>query len=412
MVLFTQQANTAAGTSTLASITSKGIGGKITSDRLRFKLPGSTRKASSGTDALAVDAGDPDEGSGSSFKRAAKGTKVKASNMNIQSLEGRLWPDEALAFLYSGICPVVVRQQNVFVELFSARPEDGTTDAISVLEDLQSIRPKVTDIKVANRLQELCENIFGDLRDLVFPFVEFTLKYDTTFCLGMMVHIEQLIDELKDSAYVYLLSHLELLLSKLSTTFEKFVAEQIKTIEETKLFVDRLESCVAGSSGKARQIVTVAYSQVVKAIFDTLEDVAKDPAVDSKDPNKISEDRDSLNVHILIVGIDELLKTLSPDEISFHMQYSKSALKDVLKKYPGKEIWKGLEQLYKRVERHFTEEAAGLLQVVWRAIQAEYTKHLKRYEELIVLCYPESGLKVEFTIDDLLGYFSELARMH
>jgi hypothetical protein len=63
------------------------------------------------------------------------------------------------------------------------------------------------------------------------------------------------------------------------------------------------------------------------------------------------------------------------------------------------------------VEKHFTDEE-GLLQVVWRGIQEEFTRQLKRYEEVIALCYPDSGLRIDLTIEELLNFFSELARAH
>lgn len=75
------------------------------------------------------------------------------------------------------------------------------------------------------------------------------------------------------------------------------------------------------------------------------------------------------------------------------------------------QIKKGLESLYKKVEKHFTDEE-GLLQVVWRGIQEEFTKRFRRYGELIAICYPESSTRLEFTMEELLGYFSELARTH
>ena len=61
---------------------------------------------------------------------------------------------------------------------------------------------------------------------------------------------------------------------------------------------------------------------------------------------------------------------------------------------------KGLEALYKRVDKHFTEEE-GLLQVVWRGIQEEFTRQLRRYEELIAKCYSDTTIRLEFTMVSL-----------
>lgn len=49
-------------------------------------------------------------------------------------------------------------------------------------------------------------------------------------------------------------------------------------------------------------------------------------------------------------------------EISYQMAFSKQELRKVIKEYPGKEVKKGLDNLYKKVEKHLCEEE-NLLQV-------------------------------------------------
>ena len=49
-------------------------------------------------------------------------------------------------------------------------------------------------------------------------------------------------------------------------------------------------------------------------------------------------------------------------EISYQLQFSKQELRRVLSLYPGKEVRGGLERLYKKVEKHLSEEE-NLLQV-------------------------------------------------
>lgn len=72
---------------------------------------------------------------------------------------------------------------------------------------------------------------------------------------------------------------------------------------------------------------------------------------------------------------------------------------------------KGIESLYKKVEKHLSEEG-NLLQVVWRAMQEEFIRQYKMLEELIQQCYPGSMVSLEFSIEDILQYFSEIARSH
>jgi hypothetical protein len=40
----------------------------------------------------------------------------------------------------------------------------------------------------------------------------------------------------------------------------------------------------------------------------------------------------------LCVGIDELLKTKSPEEVGFHLNYNKASLKKIIGLFPGKEV--------------------------------------------------------------------------
>uniref|UniRef100_A0A0R3WLR7 Sec3_C domain-containing protein n=1 Tax=Hydatigena taeniaeformis TaxID=6205 RepID=A0A0R3WLR7_HYDTA len=97
-----------------------------------------------------------------------------------------------------------------------------------------------------------------------------------------------------------------------------------------------------------------------------------------------------------------------PDAICYQFAFQKHMLQKIIKEYPGKEVKKGLDNLRKKVERNLSEEA-NLFPVVWRSIQSEVTKQCMFYEELIKKCYFDSGLALDFTIDDLQKYFSEIA---
>ncbi|KAK6096096.1 hypothetical protein MT418_003971 [Batrachochytrium dendrobatidis] len=296
----------------------------------------------------------------------------------------------------------------------------------------------------------MMEGIFEDTREQLLGTIESGLKYDQSFSVGMMVHIEFYTKEYANTSHVFVINLLENLQKRTSAIFEKFVIEQIKAVEDTKVtlrkrggilpfvktfprFVDRMETMLSNWDGIARKTVDKAYSRIIKSIFETLDAVAQQAGNDSK---ANSEEKDSLNIHILNVenmhhfhaevrarkktagktfgifeGIEGLLKTGPIEEVPYHIQYSKSAVKDIIRKYPGKEVKKGLEALYKRVDKHFTEEE-GLLQVVWRGIQEEFTRQLRRYEELIAKCYPEVSVRLDFTMEELLGFFSELAQAH
>lgn len=79
--------------------------------------------------------------------------------------------------------------------------------------------------------------------------------------------------------------------------------------------------------------------------------------------------------------------------------------------YAFTQVKRGLESLYKKVEKHLSDDS-NLLQVVWRAMQEEFIQQYKTLEDLIQQCYPGSMITLEFTINDILNFFSDIARSH
>ncbi|XP_035723521.1 exocyst complex component 1-like [Vespa mandarinia] len=98
-------------------------------------------------------------------------------------------------------------------------------------------------------------------------------------------------------------------------------------------------------------------------------------------------------------------------EICYQMAFSKQELRRVIKEYPAREVKKGLENLYRKVEKHLCEEE-NLLQVVWREMQGEFIAQYIYIEESVQRCYPDSMVTLEFTTQDILEFFSEIARSH
>ncbi|PVD35270.1 hypothetical protein C0Q70_06552 [Pomacea canaliculata] len=99
------------------------------------------------------------------------------------------------------------------------------------------------------------------------------------------------------------------------------------------------------------------------------------------------------------------------EEVGFQLAFSKQELRKVIREYPGKEVKKTLEHLYKKVEKQLCEEE-NLLQVVWHEMQDVFINQYKHYDELMKKCYPDSQLGLEFTIENVLQYFSDIAQSH
>lgn len=63
------------------------------------------------------------------------------------------------------------------------------------------------------------------------------------------------------------------------------------------------------------------------------------------------------------------------------------------------------------MEKHLSPEE-NLLQVVWRHMQDEFIRQYNAIQALLETCYSGSMISLEFTIDDLLEYFSDIAKQH
>lgn len=125
--------------------------------------------------------------------------------------------------------------------------------------------------------------------------------------------------------------------------------------------------------------------------------------------------RDSLapfaDMQNLFDGISERLASgVSATEIAVDPAYSKEAVKSAVAHYSGKKVEKILANLYKRLRDQLGD--TGLLQVVWRSIQDELSRAFESYQSLIDRCYPRSGITLEFTMNDLRAYLSNVAKDH
>jgi len=117
-------------------------------------------------------------------------------------------------------------------------------------------------------------------------------------------------------------------------------------------------------------------------------------------------------LNIFFEGVQECIAAgVKEDEVGYQLAFSKQELRKCIKEYPAKELKKGLEQLYKKVEKHLCEEE-NLLQVVWHSMQDEFLQQYKTFDDLIQRCYPGSMINLEVTINDILSFFSNIAQSH
>ncbi|RCH95031.1 hypothetical protein CU098_005301 [Rhizopus stolonifer] len=340
--------------------------------------------------------------------------------------------------------------------------------------DLYSRRDKIRDVKVSKKILTWMEIIFETLEPNLVGLLEYGVKSDPTQAVSMMGAVEFQQEKWDGSDQEFALRLCKSILQRLTKMFENFIVDQVRIIEETKIsskkrkgilsffktfpvFAMRMEMAASNvqPESETRTTVSEAYEKIIQAMMGSLDSIAResDQTGDDKEQlnatimyienmhhmyntlrtNKLhvlekwikhakTQYDNSLNAYIKVIirrplgklleffeGVEQMMRTSTPEEVSFHMNYNKAQLRRVITMYPPKEIKKSLEQLYKRVDKHFSEEE-GLLQVVWRGIQEEFIRQHEKMEDLIRKCYPDAGVQLEFTIQDLLGMMSELAR--
>ena len=108
-------------------------------------------------------------------------------------------------------------------------------------------------------------------------------------------------------------------------------------------------------------------------------------------------------------GVEQLLKTVAPADVSKNSAYSRSALKRLLKEYTPKDVRKHIDALYKRVEKHFMDVDSGpgsaqstrTFSDVWKVCENECVKSTREYTDYIKQCYADSGISLEFTTQEV-----------
>ncbi|RIB07820.1 exocyst complex component Sec3-domain-containing protein [Gigaspora rosea] len=399
-----------------------------------------------------------------SFDSTKQALEFRDNNNN----SGKIPLEESFNHCLRTIIPLISNEQKFMADFFNLDKKDSKSsfnDSEVFLKDLDDDEDEIMHKKL---LYEHMEKLFNFLPDELCAFIDYGCKLDAAIqIVGIIVSIEKLIQEEERPNFNYVIKVFRDVRKHCLEILDRFINDQLKAIEDTKVtskrrkgivlfirifprFVERIEHAMNGADKlEIRNIVNSGYEKIVKMMFDCLEAISKD--------EESTDDREQLNAHIMTLeirtrkiivldpfmryartsydkhleayaksvvrrpfgklleffeGIESLLRTTSaPEEVGFRLKYSKDALKKVVSQYPGKEIRKDMISLYKRVDKHFTEEE-GLLQVVWRSIEEEVIRCHERFTSIINKCYPDSNISLEFSIDDLLNYFSELARSH
>ncbi|WPG98535.1 exocyst complex component sec3 [Acrodontium crateriforme] len=265
---------------------------------------------------------------------------------------------EAFAGAMDETAPLVSQEQNFFVDLFHASSLQ-TRDFLDMVAsipvtsrtgtNLMERKPVEPDRDMAKRVQIAVAEIFATSFGMeISKLVDWAVSTDPLQGVGVLACLSRHAFYLQDTSQEFLLQLVEQLVAKLQTRWSKFVDEQIKAIEDTKVKIKKRKgvigfikvfpmfsaaventfSAVAGMDYEqpsdcvmeVRRSIDDAYARINRAMFDSLKAIAKEapgttapssgghslhPAAAARAAVGYSqdeqEDKEMINYHVLLI---------------------------------------------------------------------------------------------------------------
>ncbi|KAG9282755.1 exocyst complex component 1 isoform X3 [Astyanax mexicanus] len=436
----------------------------------KFGLHGSSGKLTGSTSSLnklAV--------SSSNSRRSQSSSLLDMGNMSASDLDvaDRTKFDKIFEQVLSELEPLCLAEQDFISKFFKLQQQptlaqgentddhDGVPHSRPVSEHRHSISSE-KDI-----VRQMMNKIFQSIETELNSLIALGDKIDSFNSLYMLVKMSHHVwtAENVDPAS-YLSTTLGNVLVTVKRNFDKCISGQIKQMEEVKIskkskvgilpFVTGFEEFAELAetifrNAERRGDLDKAYVKLIRAVFMNVEKVANESQKTPRDvvmmenfhhifstlsrlkiscleaerkeaKHKYTDHLQSYVINSLGQPLEKLnhffegvearvAQGVREEEVSYQLAFNKQELRKVIKEYPGKEVKKGLDNLYKKVDKHLCEEES-LLQVVWHSMQDEFIRQYKHFEGLINRCYPGSGITMDFTIQDMLEYFSSIAQSH
>ncbi|XP_055597796.1 exocyst complex component 1 [Uranotaenia lowii] len=364
-----------------------------------------------------------------------------------------------IAFFQLDVISPTGKNTQTTLEMASNVPERDERDTAL------AIPQKRLDRQINEEVRRMMGELFSNLEQELNSFILSYEKLDSYYSLYVLVRLTQHVMSAQD-AQSFLSMTFASALVHVKRNFDKFMNLQLQSIQEAKVpkrskcgllpYVENFEEFAVTAEAifkktERRNDLDKWYLKLVSSIFEYIPAHAMEHA---KTPQQVVKMENYHRMHSLLsqlkVGVLEQLKKdakvryndalkayvtkyfgrpleklnqffegvqqkvqqgVKETEISYQMAYSKQELRKVIAQYPAREVKKGLEQLYKKVEKHLCDEE-NLLQVVWRAMQEEFIAQYNSLELWIQRCYAGAMITLDFTIKDILDFFSEIARSH
>ena len=248
--------------------------------------------------------------------------------------DGKYTAYEAVAAALTDEARIIFIEQNFIVDLFhlSSLDTQDFIDAIATdpdtrqASDLLTKKPFDPDRTMARKILTSMEEIFAFWSAEIQELVDWAYKQDSLNAVGVLFAMESQMAELEETNQEFISQVISRIHDRLATQFSRFIEEQIRGIEDTKVKIKKRKGVIAFMKTfpnfsvalenmlpatrsldhlPIRSIVDGAYQSVNRAMFESLKYIAKEaPAAAHSQASTSSgdpEDKEALNHHILLI---------------------------------------------------------------------------------------------------------------
>ncbi|KAF2744664.1 hypothetical protein M011DRAFT_470252 [Sporormia fimetaria CBS 119925] len=261
--------------------------------------------------------------------RAASGDKESKAS---RAQSGKLHAFDVFAKALDDSSPLLLTEQNFITDFFHATSSEAMDfpDAVSAAppesrrgKALWGRRPFEADRAMAKQVAEVMEDIFSFWPTEIQNLVDWSVTADPLQGVGILCAVDRKLVEIEDSNQDFLMKTLQKLHERLTGLFTRFVDDQIRAIEDTKVKIKKRKGVIRfihtfphfsmaienmlpspdeSEQLEVRRMVDDAYQKINKAMFESLKVIAKEsPAVMGAQGQGDPEDKEALNYHILLI---------------------------------------------------------------------------------------------------------------
>ena len=246
--------------------------------------------------------------------------------------DGKVTAYEAFAGALSEMARLIFVEQNFIVDMFHASSLDTKDfiDAVSVSPEQRDAgnvimkKPFDPDREMARRVTGAMEEIYSSWPSDIQNLAEWAVNQDTLNTVGVLYALESQLAEVEETNQEFLSQAVSKIHDRIVIHFHRFIEEQIRGIEDTKVKIKKRKGVVAFMKTfpnfstavenmlpptrslehlPIRSLVNDAYGSINKSMFESMKFIAKE-SPSAAQPNAVPgdpEDKEALNHHILVI---------------------------------------------------------------------------------------------------------------